>query len=88
MRVASAGGPLPAGNGERLGRHHMGTVVKFPDEGRIVRFGRADAPEESATVIILPVIRVERYSAPGIEEAEPQTHPPADKGGRRRLRRR
>lgn len=66
----------------------MGTVVKFPDEGRIVRFGHIDAPEESATVIILPVIRIERHDAPGVEDAEPQTHPPADKGGRRRMRRR
>ena len=41
----------------------MGTVVKFPDEGRIVRFGRADA-EQSATVIILPVVRIERHGDP------------------------
>ena len=39
----------------------MGTIVKFPDEGRIVRFGRADNTDESATVIILPVIRIERH---------------------------
>ena len=66
----------------------MGTVVKFPDEGRIVRFGRADAERESATVIILPVIRIERYADPTAESAEPQTPPPATNGGRRRLRRR
>jgi hypothetical protein len=63
----------------------MGTIVKFPDEGRIVRFGRGDAAEESATVIILPVVRIERHDEPG---AEPHTHPPAENGGRRRLRRR
>lgn len=63
----------------------MGNVIKFPDEGRIVRFGR-DA-DESATIIILPVIRVERYADPRAEEAEP--HPPASSsGGRRRVRRR
>jgi hypothetical protein len=62
----------------------VGTVIKFPDEGRIVRFGR-DA-DESATIIILPVIRVERYADPRAEEAEP--HPPASNGGRRRVRRR
>jgi hypothetical protein len=61
-------------------------VIKFPDEGRIVRFGRDTA--ESATIIILPVIRVERYADPYAEAAEPQTHPPADNGGRRRVRRR
>ena len=66
----------------------MGTIVKFPDEGRIVRFGRADAPEESATVIILPVIRIERYGGERAEDAEPYTPPPADNGGGRRVRRR
>jgi len=65
----------------------VGTVVKFPDEGRIVRFGRADA-QESATVIILPVIRIERYGDLSDDDAEPQTPPPADNGGRRRVRRR
>lgn len=63
----------------------VGTVIKFPDDGRIVRFGR-DAGE-SATIIILPVIRIERY--PGsVDGDEPQTQPPAENGGRRRVRRR
>jgi len=66
----------------------VGTVIKFPDEGRVVRFGRADALDESATVIILPVIRIERYADPVAENAEPRTPPPADNGGRRRVRRR
>jgi len=66
----------------------MGIVVKFPDEGRIVRFGRVDAPDESATVIILPVIRIERHDDPRGDDAEPYTPPPADNGGRRRIRRR
>jgi hypothetical protein len=66
----------------------VGIVVKFPDEGRIVRFGRADAERESATVIILPVIRIEHYADPAAESAEPQTPPPATNGGRRRVRRR
>ncbi len=66
----------------------MGTIVKFPDEGRIVRFGRIDAAEESATVIILPVVRIERHYAPFVEYAEPHIPPPAKNGGRRRLRRR
>ena len=66
----------------------MGNVIKFPDEGRIVRFGRADGAEESATVIILPVIRIERHHDSRAEEAEPRTPPPADNGGRRRMRRR
>jgi hypothetical protein len=65
----------------------VGTVIKFPDEGRIVRFGRVDA-DESATVIILPVIRIERYADPIADSMEPQTPPPAENGGRRRVRRR
>jgi len=66
----------------------VGNVIKFPDEGRIVRFGRGDATDESATIIILPVIRIERYADSRAEEAEPHRHPPADNGGRRRVRRR
>ena len=74
------------GAGDR-GKRLVGTIIKFPDEGRIVRFGR-DAADESATIIILPVIRIERYVDPRASEPEPQTHPPADNGGRRRVRRR
>ena len=66
----------------------MDNVIKFPDEGRIVRFGRGDAADESATIIILPVIRIERYAGSHAEEAEPHRHPPADNSGRRRVRRR
>jgi hypothetical protein len=66
----------------------VGDIIKFPDEGRIVRFGRADAQDESATVIILPVIRIERHTDARIEEVEPRTRPPAHGGGRRRMRRR
>ena len=67
----------------------MGTVIKFPDEGRIVRFGRADAQDESATVIILPVIRIERYDDPVVENTGSNSPPPeTSKGGRRRARRR
>lgn len=60
----------------------MGTVIKFPDEGRTVRFGRADGQDESATVIILPVVRIERYVDASADSIEPRTEPPA--GGRRR----
>ena len=66
----------------------MGNVIKFPEEGRMARFGRADMPDESGTVIILPVIRIERHHDLRAEEAEPRTPPPADNGGRRRMRRR
>jgi hypothetical protein len=65
----------------------VGSIIKFPVEGRIVRFGR-DVADESATIIILPVVRVERYADPLAAEAEPHSNPPADNGGRRRVRRR
>jgi hypothetical protein len=40
----------------------MGTVVKFPVSARTARDGRQIGIQPwSATVIILPVIRVERY---------------------------
>ena len=67
------------------GNGWVGTVIKFPDDGRIVRFGREAG--ESATIIILPVIRIER-SPDSFDGIEPQTQPPAENGGRRRVRRR
>jgi hypothetical protein len=80
FRLAGQNAPQRRQGIERL----VGNVIKFPEEGRIVRFGRDTS--ESATIIILPVIRVERYAEPHAEEAEP--HPPASNGGRRRVRRR
>jgi hypothetical protein len=85
--------PIFRGSGQevrvgRLRKWLVGTIIKFPDEGRIVRFGRAEALDESATVIILPVIRIERYADPVVEDAEPLMPPPAENGGRRRVRRR
>jgi hypothetical protein len=82
--IAGQQAPLPPAEDKAL----VDNVIKFPDEGRIVRFGRSDAAEESATIIILPVIRIERSADPYAGEAEPHTHPPADNGGRRRVRRR
>jgi hypothetical protein len=84
--------PVPAGWAEQSvlgvrGRRLVSNVIKFPDEGRLVRFGRADAAE-SATIIILPVVRIERYAEPSFEDIEPRTRPPAHNGGRRRMRRR
>ena len=72
-------------SGQRQRKRLVGTVIRFPDEGRIVRFGREAG--ESATIIILPVIRIERHSD-SFEGIEPQTQPPAENGGRRRMRRR
>lgn len=66
----------------------MDNVIKFPDEGRIVRFGGAEGAERSATIIILPVVRVERYEDTTAENVEPRTQPPTNTGGRRRVKRR
>jgi hypothetical protein len=60
----------------------MGTVVEFPEHGRSSRDGRVIGMRaESATVIILPVIRIERYS-------EEPADGSASRSQRRRRRRR
>jgi hypothetical protein len=72
---------LAGGRGKRL----VGTIIKFPDQGRIVRFGRA--ADDSATIIILPVIRIERFADAHTGGLEPHERPPAESGGRRARRR-
>ena len=53
----------------------MGEVIRFPDEAGYVRGGRyIDAQSEPATVIILPVIRIERHFD------EPADAPPSPAG--------
>ena len=60
----------------------MGTVVEFPELGRSTRDGRVIGMRaESATVIILPVIRIERYDDEPVEGT-------ASRSQRRRRRRR
>jgi hypothetical protein len=60
----------------------MGQIIGFPEHGRIARAGRLMAVRsESATVIILPVIRIERYT----DEPDEGT---AGRSQRRRRRRR
>jgi len=61
----------------------MGTVISFPGVERAARASRTIADKsESATVIILPVVRIERY----VDEPtfEPRVRSSA---GRRRRRR-
>jgi hypothetical protein len=61
----------------------MGTVVRFPGAGRATRAAGRSIEEnaDSAIVIILPVVRIERYSdAPSEREPGPSQ--------RRRRRRR
>ena len=61
----------------------MGEVIRFPDEAGSLRGGRfADANAEPATVIILPVIRIERDP----DGSEGTTHSGTRSGRRRRRR--
>ena len=62
----------------------MGEVIQFPDDAGYGRAGKyVDAQTEPATVIILPVIRIER-GADGSNGLEPDT---GNTPGRRRRRR-
>jgi hypothetical protein len=63
----------------------MGTVISFPEVGRMTRAIRSiDGKSAPATVIILPVIRIERY----VEEPSGGMDPDAGSTPRRRRRRR
>jgi hypothetical protein len=60
----------------------MGTVIRLPESARATRAAKFMAiRRESATVIILPVIRIERY-------ADEPSQPDATRHPRRRRRRR
>ena len=60
----------------------MGEVIRFPDETAGTRGGRSIDATEPATVIILPVVRIERSpdGSNGLEPHSGNTH------GRRRRR--
>jgi hypothetical protein len=51
----------------------MGTVIRFPIERRTSRktVGEVRRPEETASIIILPVVRIERW------ERRPKRRAPA-----------
>jgi len=67
------------------GECEMGMVISFPEAGRSSRGARAILGKpESATVIILPVVRIERY----IDEPSGGVEPEASGSPRRRRRRR
>jgi len=59
----------------------MGEVIRFPDDAGSARGRYIDASSEPATVIILPVIRIER-GAGDTGEQKPQ-----QRNGKRRRRR-
>jgi len=62
----------------------MGAVITFPEARRLVRELPLHAPRDGATVIILPVVRVERAAdaPPGTCSETPKT----PSGGKRRRR--
>jgi hypothetical protein len=63
----------------------MGAVISFPAVGRTARSSRSIVGKsESATVIILPVVRIERYA----DEPTGGFEPEAGSNSRRRRRRR
>ncbi|MGE0565906.1 MAG: hypothetical protein AB7O50_15470 [Pseudolabrys sp.] len=59
----------------------MGEVIRFPDDAGSMRGRYIDASSEPATVIILPVIRIERNSDDTGEQKPPE------RNGKRRRRR-
>jgi hypothetical protein len=61
----------------------MGEVIRFPDEAGYARGKYVDASTQPATVIILPVIRIER-DPDGSNGLEPDS---GNGPGRRRRRR-
>lgn len=62
----------------------MGMVISFPDAGRARSVKAILGKPESATVIILPVVRIERY----VDEPSGGIEPEASGSPRRRRRRR
>jgi hypothetical protein len=63
----------------------MGMVISFPAVERTARGSGTTADRsQSATVVILPVIRIERY----VEEPARSCEPSTSRGPRRRRRRR
>ena len=59
----------------------MGEVIRFPDDAGSMRGRYIDATSEPATVIILPVIRIERGTGDTGEQK------PQQRNGKRRRRR-
>jgi hypothetical protein len=63
----------------------MGTVVTFPEARSGARDGIVP-PDSSATVIILPVVRIERYDEDPPGHIEPSSSSPGRKRRRRASR--
>jgi hypothetical protein len=61
----------------------MGAVITFPEARQLLRATPTHAPHASATVIILPVIRIERENEAPSDATETTKSP----SGRKRRRR-
>jgi hypothetical protein len=65
----------------------MGTLIRFPEQALGMRLeARGGSGREPATVIILPVVRIERYGGEPGADAEPATGAPSRPGRKRRGR--
>ena len=60
----------------------MGEVIQFPDDAASARGRYVDANSEPATVIILPVVRIER----GPDDSSDQSQSGSNSGRKRRRR--
>jgi len=60
----------------------MGEVIQFPDDPGSARGRYVDANSEPATVIILPVVRIER----GPDDSSGESHSGSNSGRKRRRR--
>jgi len=74
------GEPIQLARASRLGEGDMGIVIAFPAEKCTAGSGLIEAREERGSVIILPVIRIER---PSDNPSEPTSSSPR---GKRRKR--
>ena len=58
----------------------MGAVITFPQSPRMRQAASVREPGPHATVIILPVIRIERATGAAVALREPTKPPPGRKG--------
>jgi hypothetical protein len=61
----------------------MGTLIRFPEERRAPRSGEV-VPSELGSIVILPVVRIERHQDDVMAKAAPASNtPPRSRRGRR-----
>jgi hypothetical protein len=65
----------------------MGTVIRFPDEKRVAWSGTNRPLDTPASIVILPVIRVERHDDDPAGGMAPEAGSPRGSGRRRPGRR-